>query len=84
MKVNELAKDNNLTKIKVKLPESIFESYKNYLGAEPEMWIVGYMMGDFFLSPDAPSTKGNRILYPMPLGVIPKDILDWEVVENLN
>ena len=78
--VKNLPKDTNLTKVKVKLPDNVLEEYKGYCGGEPEMWIVGDLMGDFFLSPTAP-TPEHRRLYPMPITVQPSDILDWEVVE---
>lgn len=83
-KVNQLPEKTNLTKLKVKLPPAVLEAYKNYCGGEEEMWVVGDLMGDFFLSPLPPDTKGERRLYPMPPEVVPADILEWEVVENLN
>lgn len=81
MKVSELPENTNLTKVKVRLPKDVLKKYKEYAGGEKEMYIVGSMMGDFFLSP---TIKKERRLYPMPLGVIPEDILNWEVVENNN
>lgn len=85
VKVKNLDKGTNLTKVKVKLPEDVLASYKKYYGGEPEMWIVGSLMGDFFLSPDAPTPdgKGKRSLFPMPVNVEPSDILEWEVSEVL-
>lgn len=80
-KVNQLPENTNLTKVKVKLPDNVLKDYKDYCGGEPEMWIVGDLMGDFFLSPLHPDTKGERRLYPMPINVVPSDILEWEVVE---
>lgn len=82
MKVKELPKDTNLTKIKVKLPDDVLKAYKEYAGGEPEMWIVGSMMGDWFLSPIAPGIKGKRRLYPMPISVEPFHILDLDVAET--
>lgn len=84
MKVNQLPENTNLTNVMVKLPDNVLAEYKDYCGGEPEMWIVGSMMGDFFLSPAPPSTKGERRLYPMPISVVPSDILEWEVTQNIN
>jgi hypothetical protein len=81
-KVKELKEGTNLTKVKVKLPENVLKEYENYYGGQPEMFIAGSMMGDFFLSPNKPGNK-NRKLYPMPANAQPSDILDWEVVEIL-
>lgn len=80
MKVKELPENTNLTKIKVKLPDDVLKQYKEYAGGESEMYIVGATMGDFFLSPNAPGTKSRR-LYPMPIGINPSDILEWEVIQ---
>jgi len=79
MKVKELPKNTNLTTIKVKLPKKVLIEYKAYCGGEEEMYVVGDMMGDFFMSPFPSDTKGERRLYPMPISVNPKDILEWEV-----
>lgn len=81
-KVSDLPKDSNLTKVKVRLPDNVLKLYKEYGGGEPEMWIAGAMMGDFFLSPNPPG-PGERRLYPMPVQVEPTDIIGWEVVEVL-
>ena len=87
MVVKELKKDQDLTKVRVKLPEDVLKQYKDYGGGEPEMYIAGSMMGDFFMSPDPPDNKvegkATRRLYPMPQFVEPKDILEWEVAETL-
>lgn len=82
MIVNELPKDTYFADIKVKLPADVLKQYKDYCGGEPEMWIVGDLMGDFFLSPDPPRPE-HRKLYPMPPGVLPSDILEWEVADVL-
>jgi len=81
MLVKDLPKNTDLAKIKVRLPAPVLASYKRYCGGEPEMWIAGSTMGDFFLSPHPPS-GGERRLYPMPIDVQPSDILKWEVVEE--
>lgn len=84
MKVKDLKdKETNLTKIKVRLPDDVFQKYKDYCGGEQEMWIGGFMMGDFFMSIDTPTEK-KRKLFSMPEGVETKDILEWEIIENLN
>jgi len=83
MFVKDLSDSINLTKVKVRLPEEVIKKYRAYYGGEPEMWIAGGFMGDFFLSPDPPGVKPRR-LYPMPENVKPSDLLDWEVVSNLN
>lgn len=80
LKVNQLPKDTNLAKVKVRLPDEVFKQYQDYGGGEKEMWIGGGMMGDFFMSTDPPGSKERR-LFPMPELVNPSDILEWEVVE---
>lgn len=80
-KVNQLPKDANLSKVKVRLPPDILKQYQEYCGGEPEMWIGGPLMGDWFLSPHPPDTKGERKLFPMPEHIYPQQILEWEVVE---
>jgi hypothetical protein len=84
MLVKELPEDTNLTKVKVRLPESDFELFQNYAGGEKEMWIAGYYMDTFFLTPVNPGSESKKNLYPLPEGLTPTSILDWEVVENLN
>ena len=83
MLVKELPEGTNLTLVKVKLPEAALESFKGYAGGEPEMWVAGPMMGDFFLTSNARGDEKKR-LYPFPVNLEPSDILEWEVVENLN
>lgn len=80
MKVKELPENTNLTDIKVELPSYALNEYKSYLGGEKEMWIVGAMMGDWFLSPD-PKSQNKRTLFPMPITIEPRDILEWNVVD---
>lgn len=81
MKVKELPENTNLADIQVELPDDVLTQYQEYMGGEKKMYIVGSMMGDFFLSPD-PKTKGSRRLYPMPLAVEPQHILEWEVADE--
>lgn len=80
LKVNQLPKDTNLTKVKVRLPDKTLKMYQDYAGGEKDMWIGGSVMGDFFMSTDPPDKKERR-LYPMPELVEPSHILDWEVIE---
>lgn len=80
MKIKDLPPQADLTKFRVKLPAKALKQYKAYAGGESIMYIVGGMMGDFFMSPDAPTKKGNRRLYPMPTLVTPQDILNWTIV----
>ena len=80
MKVKELPEDTNITKVKVRLPEDVLQSFKDCLGGEPEMWIAGQIMGEFFISPNSPETKERR-LYPLPFPYLPNIILEWEVIE---
>lgn len=80
MKVKDLPENTSLATIKVRLPKKTLVEYKAYCGGEEQMYIVGSMMGDFFLSPVSPETKGEKKLYPMPPSVVPQDILEWEVV----
>jgi len=82
MKVKELPENSELAKVKVELPDDVLKQYQNYAGGEKHMYILGQTMGDFFMSPDPPTKdgKGSRKLYPMPFGVNPRDILEWEVI----
>ena len=82
MKVEEL-KGVNLTKVKIKLTGELKEAYENYSSkGEDEIFLVGAVMGDWFISPDAP-TNGKRSLYPMPLEVEPHMFTECEVIEIL-
>jgi len=79
MLVKDLPEGTNLINVKVILPDDVLKAYKDYCGGTRKMWIVGNTMGDFFMSPHIPTKKGSRRLYPMPININPKDILDWEV-----
>lgn len=83
-KVKNLPEGTNLVKVKVILPDDVLKAFKAYAGGTRKMWIVGYTMGDFFLSPNMPSKKGSRRLYPIPIGILPNQILNWEVDRVLN
>lgn len=80
MKVKELSKDANLTKVQIKLTDKLREQYKNYSSkGESDMYLVGQVLGDWFISPDSPSAS-RRALYPKPLEVSPSDFLECEVI----
>jgi len=85
MLVKELPEETNLKAIKVELPDVVHQLYIDYCmhpgPVEKQVWLVGSMMGDWWVSPDAPGQPGSRRLYPMPMGIYPSDIMDWEVVE---
>ena len=81
MKVNELPKETNLIFVKVQLPTEALKKFKKFGGGEPQMWIVGNTFGEFFLSPQPPSSEDKRDLYPKPPDVNVSDILGWDVVE---
>lgn len=80
MTLKELPEGTDLTKIKLVLPDNILTLYQEYWGGEKEMYIVGELMGDFFMSPNSKEEE-NRRLYPLPASVLPIDMLDWQVVE---
>lgn len=85
MKVKDLPPGTNLAAIKVQLPDDVLKQYLSYGGGEGIMYIAGDAMGDFFLSPHHPGHlneegKEYRRLYPMPEGVNPLDIMEWEVI----
>lgn len=85
-KLKDLDDGVNLIGVKLKMTPEIQESYANYSSkGEEEFYIVGEMMGDFFISPDAPSKdkKGSRTLYPMPIEIFPSDLFGCEVISIL-
>lgn len=82
MKVKDLPEDTDLSTVLIELPDEVLEQYQDYAGGEKRMYIAGQMMGDFFMSPMKPHPKKSRPIFPMPLGVEPSDILEWEVVDD--
>ena len=81
MKVKDLPVDTNLTTVKVKLPDDVLRTLQEEsTGSAPEMYIVGYFMGNFFLSKDAPS-ENKCVLCPIMDIIEIATILEWEVVE---
>ena len=85
MKLKDIEDKNiNLQCIKIKLTEKMVEAYKNYCSkGESEIYLIGCLMRDFFISPQPPGTKGSRKLYPLPLEVETNDFLECEAVEIL-
>lgn len=81
MKVRDLPPEANLLGVKIKLTPEMKEAYENYCSkGEDEIYLIGHLMGDFFISPDPPE-KVNRALYPLPLELNPKDFLECEIIK---
>jgi len=80
MTLRELEPDTNVLGLKIRLTPELKESYENYSSkGEQDIYLVGDMMGDWFISPAPPNTE-KRALYPMPLSVEPSDFLDCEIM----
>ena len=78
MKVSDLPENEVIDAVRIKVPDDVLEEFKDFAGGEPEMYVVGNVMGyGFMMSPDPPGNE--RRLYPMPMSVKPSDILLWEV-----
>jgi len=82
MKVKDLPHDTDLKKIKIELPDDVLKAYQDYAGGEKHMYIVGSMMGNFFMSPHPPCPDESRQMFPMPLSLVPSDMLEWEVIND--
>lgn len=80
MKLKDLPKETNILNILLILPDDILELFKDYMGGEKEMYYVGFVLGDYFMTPDDKSTPRRR-LYALPIGVEPYHLLEWEVKE---
>ena len=81
MKLSSLPEDTNVQTFKLKLPEDALAKFKAFAGGEPEMYVVGPVMGwGCMMSPEPPDHKGKRRLFPVPEDIHPKEILEWEVV----
>jgi len=82
MKVKDLPDDTIVEKVLLRIPDDIFTSNELIrLSAVPEqeVYIVGGVMGDFFISNQHPDVKGNRRVYPL-MGA--EDTIDeWDVIE---
>jgi hypothetical protein len=85
MKLRELPDDTNVLDVKLKVPEKELAAYREYCGTEvnDEVYVVGTLMGDFFISnePRTRDGQGKRQIFPMPESIQPEDLLDWEVAE---
>ncbi len=80
MKLKEVDKELNVSKLKIKLTDSLKKAYENYSSkGEEEVYLVGPAMGDWFISPNPPESE-ERVLYPMPIGVEPMAFLECEVI----
>lgn len=84
MKVSELPEDTNLTLVKVRLPDDVYQEFQKYAGGEKEMYIAGGVMMEFFMSPHSKdhideNGESYRQLYLLPPQYTPSQILDWEV-----
>ncbi len=77
--LNDLPSDMNLQKVKVKLPQDVYErsSLPRYGLENVPVYLQGWTMGDFFVKIDLESTQ----IYPMFWNQAPDDITSWEVVE---
>lgn len=81
MKLKELPADTDVLGIKIRLTLELKEAYENYSSkGESEIYLVGDMMGDWFISPNS-KNDSRRSLYPMPLSVDPADFLECEIIE---
>ena len=81
MKLKDIDSKTDITNIKIKLTPSLKEAYNEYLGPydTDEVYIVGNMMGDFFISTEPP-TPEKRNLFPMPIYHQPKEFLECEIL----
>lgn len=86
MKVKDLPDNSDLFNMKIKLTPELQQLYADYSSkGEDEIYLVGPLMGDWFISPHPPDhVKENgekgREIYPMPLMVEPRDFLECEVL----
>jgi hypothetical protein len=77
MKIKDLPTGTNLQQIKVKLPKHIYlsSSLPNYGIKNVRVYLMGWMMGDFFVKINKKSTQ----IYPMFWGFgAPDNIDEWE------
>ncbi len=79
MKIKDLPSDTNLQNLKVMLPDKIYKaSSLIYYGIKNQpVYLMGWVMGDFFVKLDKNSSK----IYPMFWDVVPDDFLEWEVIK---
>jgi hypothetical protein len=83
MKLKDLDPKIDIGNVKIKLTEDLKKAYDEYAGPHDtdEVYIVGDMMGDFFISTDAPD-KTKRQLYPMPVYRTSQEFLECEVITS--
>ncbi len=82
MRLKDLPPDTNVQAFKVKLPAKVLKAFKAFAGGEAEMYPVGPCMGyGFMMSPQAPTHKGERRLYPVPDSIPLPEMLNWRIVE---
>lgn len=79
-KITDLPNNFDLTNTLIELPDDVLKQFKEHAGGEKHMYIVGHYMGDFFMTPDKKGSAKRR-MYPLPLGIVPRDIANWKVVE---
>ena len=82
MKAKDLLGHTNLINIKVRLTDELLKAYKDYAGGTRNMWFIGWINMDFFMSPHSPKTKERR-LYPLPIAVDTADLLECKVIKIL-
>lgn len=85
MKLKELPNTVDTINLKLKLTKELYKAYTDCYDRvnSDEIYLVGPVMGDWFISPDPPG-KGNRsfrALWPMPLSVVPSNFLECEIID---
>ena len=81
MKLSDLPGDTNLQKVKVRLSDSLYNSSSlpDYKIETKEVYIMGAIMGDFFVKLKPEDTQ----VYPMYRDWIPwEELKDLEVIED--
>lgn len=80
-RLKDLSGDTNVQDYRLRLPAKALKAFREYAGGEPAMYAVGHCMGyEFMMSPEPPDSL-NRRLYPMPVSVSQRDLLNWEIAE---
>ena len=76
MKIKDLPKDANLQTIKVRLSDSLYNSSSlpDYKIKTKEVYLMGPVMGDWFVKVDPNSTQ----IYPMY-----RDSISWDELKDL-
>ena len=82
MTIKDLPEGTNLQEVKVVLPDHIQKAsslpYYDEVKDVKEVYLQGWTMGDFFVKVD----KDSKQIYPMFWVFTPKDIDEWEVVQE--